>query len=81
MSPLHLWTALTANGTEGRCAEREEEEGGYTAERGEDSREDGGEEKWGEDTKMSLGDGSGAIGASTTGNKKYLVLGVDGTTG
>ena len=70
-----------AHRTEGGSAEREEEEGRYTTEVGEDNGEDGGEDEWGEDTKGSLGNGSGASGASTSGDNKSLGGGVDRTVG
>ena len=43
VKPLHLQEPLTDHGTEGGRAEKEEEEGGYITERGEDRGEDGGE--------------------------------------
>ena len=79
-NPSHLWELLLAHRTEGGRAEREEEEGGYSMEGGKDSREEGRENEWGEDTNGSLGKGSGARGASTSRDDDYLRGRADGTT-
>ena len=49
--------------------------------RGGDNVEDGGEERWGEDTDRGLDDGSCPSGASTTGYDEFLMGGADGTSG
>ena len=69
-NPLHCRALLPAYRTKGGCAEKEEEERGYSTEGGEDSGEDGGEDEWGEDSKGSLGNGSGASSASTSGDDR-----------
>ena len=68
MNPSHRRAQLPTHGTKGRCAEREKEEGYYSTMRGEER----GEDKWGEDSGGSLGDGSNVSGASTSRDDKSL---------
>ena len=50
-------------------------------EEGEDSGEEGGEDEWGDNTEGSLGNGSGASGASTTRDDESSIGGADRTSG
>ena len=55
---LHRWTLLPEHSTKGGRAERVEEEGDYSTEKGEES-------------KGISGDGSGTSGASTSGDDEF----------
>ena len=64
---LHRWTLLPEHSTKGGRAERVEEEGDYSTEKGEES-------------KGISGDGSGTSGASTSGDDEFSGGGADGTS-